>query len=56
MTTPASEPVTSEVTPAEAAAMIRAVFNLFRLWKLTDAQARVLLGQPSPSSFYRWKR
>lgn len=51
-----SEPATSAVTPAEAAAMIRAVFNLFRLWKVTDAQARVLLGQPSASTFYRWKR
>ena len=56
LTTPGSEPSTGEVTPAEAAAMIRAVFNLFRLWKVTDAQARVLLGQPSPSTFYRWKR
>jgi Protein of unknown function (DUF2384) len=56
LTTPASEPATSEVTPAETAAMIRAAFNLFRLWKVTDTQARVLLGQPSPSSFYRWKR
>jgi len=44
------------VTQAEAAAMIRAVFNLFRHWRLSDAQARVLLGQPSPSTFYRWKR
>ncbi|MGZ5889282.1 MAG: MbcA/ParS/Xre antitoxin family protein [Hyphomicrobium sp.] len=56
LTTPGSEPSTSEVTQAEAAAMIRTVFNLFRLWKVTDAQARVLLGQPSPSTFYRWKR
>lgn len=44
------------VTPAEAAAMIRAAFNLFRRWQLSDAQARVLLGQPSPSTYYRWKR
>jgi hypothetical protein len=56
LTTPAIEPATSEVTQAEAAAMMRAVFNLFRLWDVTDAQARVLLGQPSPSTFYRWKR
>ena len=56
LTTPASDPATSEVTQAEAAAMIRAALNLFRLWKVNDAQARVLLGQPSPSTFYRWKR
>jgi hypothetical protein len=54
--TPSSEPATSEVTPAEAAAMMRAAFNLFRLWKVNDTQARVLLGQPSHSTFYRWKR
>jgi hypothetical protein len=47
---------TNEVTQAEAAAMIRAAFHLFRLWKLGDAQARTLLGQPSPSTFNRWKR
>jgi hypothetical protein len=56
LATPTSEPATSAVTQAEAAAMLRAVFNLFRLWQATDAQARVLLGQPSPSTFYRWKR
>lgn len=55
-TAPLEEPITASVTPAEAAAMIRAVFNLFRLWNVSDAQARVLLGQPSPSTFYRWKR
>jgi len=46
----------NEATQAEAAAMICAAFNLFRLWKLRDAEARKLLGQPSPSTFYRWKR
>jgi hypothetical protein len=56
LTTPTSEPTTSKVTQVEAAAMLRATFNLFQLWRLSDAQARVLLGQPSPSTFYRWKR
>jgi hypothetical protein len=51
-----AEPTTGEVTQAEAAAMLRAIFNLFGLWKVNDAQARILLGQPSPSTFYRWKR
>ena len=51
-----ADPATSEVTQAEAAAMLRAVVNLLRLWKVNDSQARVLLGQPSPSTFYRWKR
>jgi hypothetical protein len=52
----AVEPTTTKVTQAEAAAMLRAVFNLFRHWRVNDAQARILLGQPSPSTFYRWKR
>lgn len=56
LTTPIIEPTSGAVTQAEAAAMIRAVFNLFRLWNVSDAQARILLGQPSPSTFYRWKR
>lgn len=51
-----AEPAAGAVTQAEAAAMLRAVFTLFRLWKVSDPQARVLLGQPSASTFYRWKR
>lgn len=54
--TTVEDPATIDVTPAEAAAMMRAVFNLFVRWGVTDAQARILLGQPSPSTFYRWKR
>ncbi len=49
-------PTSGIVTQSEAAAMLRAAFNLFRLWQLSDPQARVLLGQPSSSTFYRWKR
>jgi antitoxin Xre/MbcA/ParS-like protein len=52
----ASEPTDTKLTEAEAAAMLRAVFNLFRSWGVNDAQARTLLGQPSASTFYRWKR
>ena len=44
------------VTQAEAAAMLRAVFRLFERWGVTDTEARVLLGQPSSSTLYRWKR
>ena len=56
LTKGANKPDSGAVTQREAAAMIRAGFNLFRRWQVTDAQARVLLGQPSPSTFYRWKR
>jgi hypothetical protein len=51
-----SAPTDARVTQAEAAAMLRAAFNLFRRWGVSDSQARILLGQPSASTFYRWKR
>ena len=46
----APEPVTDE----EAAAMFRAVLNLFKLWAVTDDQAAILLDLP-PRTFARWK-
>ena len=49
-------PQTGPVTSAEAAAMLRAVFRLFEKWGVSDTEARILLGQPSPSTLYRWKR
>ncbi len=53
---PADEPTTVRITEAEAAAMLRATFNLFKLWQVNDSQAKILLGEPSSSTFYRWKR
>jgi hypothetical protein len=53
---PQTLPTGSDLTEAEAAAMLRAAFNLFRRWQVGDAEARILLGQPSPSTYYRWKR
>lgn len=46
----------ARITPEEAAAMMRAAMPLFALWDLTDAQARTLLGAPSPRTFARWKK
>ena len=51
---PTSSPSGSEVNPAEAAAMLRAVLTLFDRWKLTAAQARSLLGEPSERTYQRW--
>ena len=51
-----ASPSTAQVSPEEAAAALRAAFRLFERWEVSDAQARILLGQPSPSTFYRWKR
>lgn len=44
------EPITDE----EAAAMFRAVLNLFRLWNITDEEAATLLDQPA-RTYRRWK-
>ncbi|HUA76308.1 MAG TPA: MbcA/ParS/Xre antitoxin family protein [Acetobacteraceae bacterium] len=50
------DPDSTRITRDEAAALIRAAFALFEKWRVTDAEARTLLGQPSASTFYRWKR
>lgn len=42
------------ISAAEAAAMFRAVLNLFRLWGTTDAEAAVLLDLPL-RTYARWK-
>ena len=44
-----------EVTQEEAAAMLRAAFNLFGRWQLDGTQSRRLLGSPSERTFQRWK-
>jgi hypothetical protein len=44
-----------EVTQEEAAAMLRAAFNLFARWQLDASQSRRLLGSPSERTFQRWK-
>lgn len=52
---PAAPSSASDVTPAEAAAMLRPVLTLFDRWKLTAAQARTLLGDPSERTYQRWR-
>jgi hypothetical protein len=49
------QPNPASITDAETAAMIRAFFNLAARWELNDAEARILLGQPAPRTFARWK-
>lgn len=49
------QPNPASITDAETAAMIRAFFNLAAGWELNDAEARILLGQPAPRTFARWK-
>ncbi len=47
--------VPAPITDTEAAAMFRAVINLFRLWGVSDTQAALLLDLP-PRTFARWKK
>ena len=35
--------------------MLRAFFNLADRWRLTDREARVVLGQPAARTYARWK-
>ena len=42
------------IADAEGEAMFRACLNLFRLWKVSDTEASVLLDLP-PRTFARWK-
>jgi len=44
----------AEISDAEAAAMFRAVVNLFRLWGVGDAEAAILLDLPA-RTYARWK-
>jgi uncharacterized protein (DUF2384 family) len=46
--------VPDPITEAEAAAMFRAAVNLFRLWRITDEEAAVLVDLPV-RSYRRWK-
>lgn len=42
------------ITDAEGTVLFRACTNLFRLWRLSDAEASVLLDLP-PRTYARWK-
>lgn len=53
VTTPAA--TTDAITDAEAGALARAIVNLFKAWKLSDAESCILLGGMSPRTWARWK-
>ncbi len=51
-------PFTAEnpaISEAEARALARTTVNLFKAWKLADAEACTLLGSMSPRTWARWK-
>lgn len=43
-------------TPALGAPALRAFFAIAARWKLKNAQARRLLGDPPESTFFKWKK
>lgn len=54
----ATTPFTPEdpaISDAEAGALARTTINLFKAWKLSDAEACTLLGGMSPRTWARWK-
>lgn len=44
------------ITPAKVAAAMRAFFRIAEAWNLDNEQARTLLGQPSRSTYFKWKK
>lgn len=48
-------PEQPRITDAEAAAMARAVVNLFIRWDISDAEAREILGGLTARTYARWK-
>lgn len=51
----AARPDLPAITDEEAAALARAVVRLFAKWQLSDAQARILLGDMAQRTWARWK-
>lgn len=53
------QPDTLEPLPAKrelSQPALKAFFNICEKWGLTSEQARILLGRPARSTYYRWKR
>lgn len=48
-------PEIPQITAHEANAMVRAVIRLFEKWKVSDAEAREILGGLSSRTYARWK-
>ena len=47
---------TDSVHPLDHGAAKRAFFRIMQAWEVGDTEARVLLGAPSRSTFYNYKR
>ena len=48
--------VANQLSPKEmVAAALRSYFRIAEAWKLSQEEARNLLGSPPPSTYYKWK-
>lgn len=52
----AALPASPVISEAEAAAMARAVINLFAKWQITDTEACQILGGLGTRTYARWKK
>ena len=52
------EPAVAAAATADklAGPALRAFFRIAGAWKLSTAQQRVLLGNPPPSTYFKWKK
>lgn len=51
-----SSPASAPTPAATSAAAKRAFFRIMDAWQVDDADARTLLGMPSRTTFYAWKK
>jgi hypothetical protein len=51
-----STPLASSAARNLSGPALRAFFSIATQWGLTNAQQRVLLGNPPPSTFFKWKK
>ncbi len=47
--------LTNAITDEEAGALARTTVNLLKVWKLSDGEACIVLGDMSPRTWARWK-
>jgi len=62
MTSPLPQPAKADFIPTEkptqdeGRAALRFFFNMAPKWQISDSEARMLLGELSQATFYRWKK
>jgi uncharacterized protein (DUF2384 family) len=47
---------TPAIADIDHKAALRGVFRIFDVWGVSGEEARIILGQPAPSTFYAWRK